>query len=72
MKLILSRKVTAPKTRGISDAVNHGFGNSYNAIADDEVAAFVAAQTARGYVCHEFGYIATWQTESNLVKSEVA
>jgi len=72
MKLILSRKATAPKTRTIADAVNHGFGNTYNAIADNEVEAFIETQTKRGYVCHAFDYAETWQAVSYLVKSEVA
>ena len=72
MKLILSRKVNAPKTRGVTDAVNHGFGNTYTAVADNEVEAFVSSQTARGFVCHEFQYTATWQAETNVVKSEAA
>ena len=72
MKLILSRKVNASKTRSITDAVNHGFGNTYNAVADNEVESFIATQTQRGYVCHAFDYVETWQAVSYLVKSEVA
>ena len=74
MKLIASHK-KSPNTIGevdFANLLNSGFGTSFKAMPDSDVPKYIEDQALRGYVCFEFDHTGTYQTQTTVIKSQVA
>ena len=73
MKLIACRKKpTNPiilSETNIATMLNSGFGTSFKAMPDAEVAKFIEEQAIRGYVCYEFSHTGTYQSLTTVTKT---
>lgn len=76
MKLVISRKNhgvhRAVSNDDLVNTINNGFGNTFRAVNDADVEAYVTEQATRGFVCYVFDHESIYQGQTTVIKSEAA